>query len=254
MRHFRNYTISEETTRDFFDALRWRSAVDAATKADTKIPRSLRSTSDYNATRKKLAHIWGINFKPISRVEIKEIFSALVSDGWIEQNKKEDKFDDEKYIVTDKGNQLSVKSLVPRIDREKANGLVGDMIKRIEQINHDPSLLDYVTRVVVFGSYITDTNDLGDIDLCVSIVRRIDDYKEHTRARKAFNEASGKRFSTYLDTLFYHQNVVKQRIKNRSPYISLHDESDLELAAVTRTIYEFSPPVDKPDTSNHADE
>jgi predicted nucleotidyltransferase len=249
MRHFSRYIISEETAQEFFDTLRWRETVDAAVKVDNRIPRSLRSQS-VNISRKEYARIWDFRFNLTPKREAKAIFASLLADGWIEPNLDPDEvFDDGQYVVSDKGRQLSVKNLVPRINREKADKIVGDMIKRIQEINCDPSLLDYVTKVVAFGSYITDAEDLGDIDLYVVVTRRIDDYKEHTKARKTFNESSGKRFSNYLEQLFYHQYVVKQRIKSRSPYISLHDESDLELAGSVRTLYEFQPPIGDADTS-----
>lgn len=242
MQHFRLHYISADSIKEFFDTLLWRQAVDNAIKKSPSIPRSLRSY-DALESRRELAHIWEFSFKTMSKREARDLLTSLLDDGWIEINSQEDQsHSDEKYCLSDKGRQFSIKRLVPRISRNKADKLVREMIERIENINADPSLLDYVTKVVSFGSYVSDSDDVGDIDLCVTITRRLKNPEEHKKASKAFNEASGRRFSNFLDQLFYHQLVVKQQIKNRSPYISLHEQSDLELALVSKTLYEFSPP------------
>lgn len=69
------------------------------------------------------------------------------------------------YRVTDEGHATGMKSLGPRMNRDAAEALLEEVLARVEEINRDGEFLPYVTEVRVFGSYLTDSNDLGDLDV-----------------------------------------------------------------------------------------
>jgi hypothetical protein len=73
--------------------------------------------------------------------------------------------------VTDEGHATGMKSLVPRVSRVAAGALLQEVLERVARINSDGKLLHYITEVRVFGSYLTDSDDLGDIDLAIKLER-----------------------------------------------------------------------------------
>ena len=69
-------------------------------------------------------------------------------------------------------NSLAVANMLPRINRAKADALLKGAIDRAAIINSQPENLNWLTEVWVFGSHLTDTDDLGALDLVVETRRR----------------------------------------------------------------------------------
>jgi hypothetical protein len=172
------------------------------------------------------------------------LIDQLLKDGMVEQCKDGNQ---PTYKTTTKGNALTLTDFVPRINRAKAEKLLKGVLERVAGINARADLLHWVTEVRVFGSYLTDTDDLGDLDLAIKLERRSIKKTGNypwAKACVAMARRSGKTFSSYLDELAYPETLVRRMIKNRSPYISLHgtDELDENPAMGGKTIYTFVPP------------
>ena len=99
----------------------------------------------------------------------------------------------------------------------------------------------------MFGSYLTDAADLGDLDLAIKLERR----PVEETGRDALTEASlemarrsGKTFGSFMDRLTYPEALVRRMIKNPSPYISLHNTDELDRNAEMggETICMLEPP------------
>jgi hypothetical protein len=71
------------------------------------------------------------------------------------------------YQPTIKGHAMRATHFVPRINRAKAEKLLADFLQCVEEVNAHPDLLQWVTEVRVFGSYLTDSDDLAEIDLAI---------------------------------------------------------------------------------------
>jgi predicted nucleotidyltransferase len=102
---------------------------------------------------------------------------------------------------------------------------------RVRQVNGRDELTHRVTEVRVFGSYLTDAETLGDIDLAVSLEGKQAeaetagmDWIQVCLSRAA---ESGRRFKTYGDQLRYSEIEVKRFLKARSPYLSFHALDEL---------------------------
>ena len=78
-----------------------------------------------------------------------------------------------KFQVSPLGTRLAAKRLIPRIPRAKAEKIVADMLARARNINESPELLCRISKITVFGSFVTDAeDDLGDIDIRRSRARQ----------------------------------------------------------------------------------
>lgn len=99
--------------------------------------------------------------------EAADCISGLIAKGFIEQS-------DEKYKLTLKGNALSIARCTNRINKEKADKIFSDLIKRVHEINNDDKYLHKVSKLFLFGSYSDPNNeDFGDIDIAFKLRRKI---------------------------------------------------------------------------------
>jgi predicted nucleotidyltransferase len=172
------------------------------------------------------------------------LIDQLLMDGMVELRQGDDR---PRYKTTTKGNALALTDFVPRMNRPKAEKLLTGVLERVAAINSRDDLLHWVAEVRVFGSYLTDTADLGDVDLAIKLERRpAGETGGYAWAEACLEMArrSGKKFGSYLDELTYPERLVWRMIKNRSPYISLHgtDELDRNPDMGGKTIYTFVPP------------
>jgi predicted nucleotidyltransferase len=172
------------------------------------------------------------------------LFDQLLADGYIEPN--DDRPED--YKATMKGRALAQVKFIRRINRAKAEALLNGVLERVAAINVDPEMLLYVTEVRVFGSYLTDTDDLGDLDLAVKYDERREQGHDQLKAYRAACAALAKlhgREINDVDRLHsFAKQLVRSRVKNGSHHISLHetDELDNNPALGGKTVYTFTPP------------
>ena len=112
---------------------------------------------------------------------------------------------------------------VPRINRAKADKLLADFLQCVEEVNAHPDLLHWVTEVRVFGSYLTNSDDLSEIELAIK--------KERRPGSGSFSDA-------------YPERLVARLLKGGSRYISLHGVTELDerFEFGGKTVYTFAPP------------
>jgi predicted nucleotidyltransferase len=133
--------------------------------------------------------------------------------------------------------------LVPRINRAEAEKLLAEFLRSVEEVNAHPDLLHWVTEVRVFGSYLTNSDDLGDIDIAIKKEKRPVS-GAFSNACVAMAEQSSKAFVTDHDMAFYLERLVARLLKGGSRYISLHGVTELDESFEFggKTVYTFAPP------------
>jgi hypothetical protein len=125
------------------------------------------------------------------------------------------------------------------IPRAKADHIVSDLLARVTNINARDDLTHFVGEVPAFGSYITASPDVADIDLAISLVAKpapggmeLTDWHLQ-RARQ-----SGRVLSTYIERLCYSEREVRHLVKGRNQYVSIHAMGELDrLKIESRPIY-----------------
>ena len=155
-------------------------------------------------------------------------FDHLLAEGYIEFKGNEG------HRTTIKGQALKMTKLVSRMNRAKADALLKGVLERVAAINADPDMQHWVTEVRVFGSYLTDTDELGDLDIALGYEQRpIPEGDEFREAIEAFAAKQGKEYLSYTDLLYLPETVMLQRVKWRSPYISVHNVRELAKLGLT---------------------
>jgi predicted nucleotidyltransferase len=221
----------------------WRSSIDALIESG-KIDRHNRGQALRNWTwAQDREKIFGVRLPkaPDLSARARNLIEALLAHDLI---REEDRNSDGRivYRVTDKGHATGMKTLVPRMTRATAEDLLQKTLERIAKINIDPELLHYVTEVRVFGSYLIDTNDLGDLDLAIKLERRRVK-GQWAKACHDLADKSGKTLSL-VERLTYPGTEIRRRIKGRLRRISLHETSELDENPQMggRTVYRFAAP------------
>lgn len=131
------------------------------------------------------------------------------------------------YQVTIAGRALAMARAVKPIKRATAERVLAEFLERVRAVNEDPGLLHWVDEVLVFGSYLSESPSLGDIDLGMTMNPRVpldsDEFKERAKSRVKLAEDQGRHFPTFLDRLFWPHQEVKMRLRGRVTSLSIHD-------------------------------
>lgn len=104
------------------------------------------------------------------------------------------------WSTTLKGNALANAAL-RTVKRATAQRQLEDLLERVRAYNADTSKIHSVSRVIVFGSYLDpEQQDLGDIDIAFSVVRRFEG-DEYQKRRHIFMKQTKRNFKDFFERL-----------------------------------------------------
>jgi len=95
-----------------------------------------------------------------SAAEATQIVSALQREGYLSRTGRHEGH--ELYETTLKGNQLARANLRP-ISRATAERTLRAFMQRVGAVNSNPDYLETITGVIVFGSFLSPSDELGDV-------------------------------------------------------------------------------------------
>jgi predicted nucleotidyltransferase len=132
------------------------------------------------------------------------------------------------WKVTTEGNALSLANAGPPVKRINAESMIQEFLNRVNLVNNDPHYLKRVTKVVVFGSFLGEKIELGDVDLAVDLQWKEEDPEKNQRIlfgkiKDALD--AGKNFSSPFDQIFWPEQEVWQFLKSRCRGLNLHPYS-----------------------------
>src|SRR5581483_5665468 len=135
--------------------------------------------------------------------DAERVFQDLCTENYIEPLDPIDpsETDRTRWRTTIKGNALAHATARKPITRRTAERLIHAFLNRVNEINSCEDYIYSVKQVIIFGSYLSDSPTLGDIDLAVTIECKYDD--PETRGRKIRErikhvQLEGKRFRNML--------------------------------------------------------
>ena len=143
-----------------------------------------------------------------------------------------------------KGSTLGLASAAKPVLRKTADSILAKFMERVQIVNSDSNFLVKVKKVLIFGSYLTQSPRINDIDIAVELAWKENHpkikgkNKAHVAVEHARNAASkGRRFSTYVNELYWPEQEVELFLKARSRTISLHTTEDGILDQVESRLY-----------------
>lgn len=157
----------------------------------------------------------------------KQSLNQLIEEGYIEASS------DNYFENTVKGNALAMAKFIKPISRQDGKKIVADLISRAEKINDDQYYVIYIDEIHAFGSFITDSEDLGDIDLY--FISSLKEIYTHDQVTKIGNERAPESYD-WISAMLYARDIEpKQFLKNKNKYINFHSESEVKDTLKTKS-------------------
>jgi flagellar biosynthesis regulator FlaF len=157
----------------------------------------------------------------------REIIKALVSGNFVEVVERPGWADRERkrwYKATAEGVRLSNATGLRRMPRSKADAMLADFLKRVQEVNAHPEYIYRISTVIVSGSYARGESTLGDLDIFYGLEPRslASDQKKAERIRIDAARIKGRLFSNIVDELYWPEHEVRLHLKARTLGLSLH--------------------------------
>ncbi len=148
------------------------------------------------------------------------------------------------WSVTAAGRTLALASAAKPILRKTADKKIAELLERVATINSSNQYVYAVTKVVVFGSYLSEQERINDVDIAIALEKKAtsdDHFIEMCERSIQKAQESGRRFSTQIEMICWPQQEVNLFLKSRSKAISLHSLHDEVLrSAKQKVIFEKS--------------
>jgi predicted nucleotidyltransferase len=128
------------------------------------------------------------------------------------------------------------------VSRRNAEKKLDEFMERVHRVNKDSRFLYRVQKVVVFGSFLTESPTVGDLDIAIDLQPKEPDSKKHAdliRARADEALQNGRSFRSYFESLQFAHQEVRSFLKGRSRILQLTDCDDGVLTITKfRVIYQ----------------
>lgn len=116
------------------------------------------------------------------------------------------------------------------VSRKTADRILSEVVQRAKEINAAPypKYMHFVKKIAVFGSYLTDKEKLGDVDIAVLLDARSEDGRKDRMDDAYECVRIHKKNLGFFETVSFSETIVFQTLRNRSKALSLHYYYDLE--------------------------
>jgi len=181
----------------------------------------------------------GISFEYLSEIvakhleihslETNAVITTLIEEGFIHKNEHG------WHENTIQGNSLAMSKL-RRIPRKKAIAEVEGLLRRAAEVNKGKYYPHVVQKIEVFGSYLTASEDLGDVDVIVTLTMRYPAGHQQSEFLEEFwkKELKKKGVPNYFLQSWYHilwpEECVNRFLKGRARIFEFHQPQDAQAA------------------------
>jgi predicted nucleotidyltransferase/predicted transcriptional regulator len=162
---------------------------------------------------------WVMKYLKLHDRKATEVIRSLIREGYVVRSGKRD--DETAFEFTDLGSSLVRASGAKKITRTMAAEALQAFMARVKAVNETPRFLYTVNAVVVFGSYLKNVGELGDLDLAVQLKSRIADAEQRVTRELEHAGSSGRSFSRFIDQLTWAHDEVMLALKARKRTISV---------------------------------
>jgi predicted nucleotidyltransferase len=145
----------------------------------------------------------------------RQFLADLVREGFLQQ------LGMERWRCSDEGRVLESVSRA-QLSRARADQIIKEIMSRAEQVNNDGFYAFCVDSIVAFGSYLTERQMIGDIDLVVQLRPRFADPNDQEAAWKQAR-ARAVRTRNLSEVVCWPQTEVMRALKGRSSVVDVHD-------------------------------
>jgi predicted nucleotidyltransferase len=165
---------------------------------------------------------------------------AFESEGYFE--KSEHHAHDLYWNKTMKGCALSMASAAKKVKRTTADRHYHDFLGRVNKVNNNDEFLYQVSKVALFGSYLTNAETVSDIDLFIWLERKPkfnDDFQQVKEQRTLQMASEGRNFKNYGEVLYWPELDIRKYLKNSSRVISIQSNNDATVLIGSKVIFDI---------------
>ena len=130
-------------------------------------------------------------------------------------------------MLTDKGWDLMRATGALPITRKTADRLLATTLDRADTMRAEWTRFAYTpARIYVYGSYLTDKERLGDLDVAVEWEPRYEDRAKQSKYNEALAteyQTSGRRFGNFSEFLHHGYRQAVLFLRNRARALSLNN-------------------------------
>ena len=165
----------------------------------------------------------------LSDQETNTVLSGLLADNYVVDALPID--DLPGYGLAPRGLQLAVSTFAYKIKREVGEQLLAGVISRASNAEAQRPFVFQVTKIALFGSMLTDSALVHDVDLAIAVETPYDGaaFDEAQQRRIDAATKSGKRFRSMLASVVWPRMELTEYLRGGSRHISLHSFNELEL-------------------------
>jgi len=160
--------------------------------------------------------------------QAKQVVGLLEREGYLSRAGRDEGYD--LYETTLKGNQLAGANLRP-ISRATAEKTLQAFMQRVGAVNSNPDYLETITGVIVFGSFLSPSEELGDVDVGIELEREPtgdEVFMQLAEARRRLAQERGRRFRNLTEWVTWPTTEIWLFLKSRARQLSIHDFRELK--------------------------
>lgn len=147
--------------------------------------------------------------------ECAPIVDGIMKDGFLTLNNGT-------YSFTDSATQLIVAPITKGLDRGEAQILLAKVIQKAKEINATPAYGHTIKKLYVFGSYLTDKEVLGDLD--IGYIINVTPGAFTDSQRKLVRNNASTKYGSYSLTKY---NQMLRFLKCNNKLVSLHSHEEV---------------------------
>jgi len=160
--------------------------------------------------------------------QAEQVMDALAKEGYLSRAGRHEGHD--LYETTLKGNQLAGANLRP-ISRTTAEKTLKAFMQRVRAVNAEPDYLETITGVIVFGSFLSASEELGDVDVGIKLERKAmgdEIFMQRAEARRKLAQERGRQFRNLTEWVTWPSREIWLLLKSRARQLSIHDFRELK--------------------------
>lgn len=168
----------------------------------------------------------------LERSQADTLIAELLQRRLLAPSERDQRRQEPHYKLTSHGSRIAAANASKPLKRATAERILKEFQARIEVVNQDTYYLYRVSRVVLFGSFLSDVPTLSDVDLIVHLEPKASDSKLHMESCiKRNHEFLQRGWCVGYETLWvFYETLAKREVlvalRNRSAYLSLHSFLD----------------------------
>lgn len=162
----------------------------------------------------------------LSEGEALDYLEALTQAGFLEREQAPVARTFDVFVPTLHGSSLRKMKLTKRVQRPVAERVIADLVAEIERINARHDLLAWIDEADLFGSFVSGSSEVGDVDVAVRLMRRLsgDDWIRASLDRAAAAGVKGN----FISRLCWGDEEVLRALRKVSRHIDVQDKGKME--------------------------